>query len=169
MRAIPKNVMTGGKEVTGRWTCWHILGCWWPFRRQVAWKITRYLWVMRFWMLYLIHLCGQHSWIGEKVVVCSKKKKASEGEEDDKHQSHMCQQKQCLHRDIIRVAICCLFLMHVRVQQGCGNSSQHRVLHEALLEWYSFKDSAYPSFQERCADCVTFKARFITRAYTLLS
>lgn len=41
-------------------------------------------------------------------------------------------------RDITRVAVCCLFLVHVEVQQGCGSSSQHSVLHEALLEWYSF-------------------------------
>lgn len=27
---------------------------------------------MRFWMVYLIHPCGQHCWMGEKVVVYSK-------------------------------------------------------------------------------------------------
>lgn len=59
-------------------------GWWWPFRGQAAWKITGYLWVTRFWMVYLTHVCGQHCWMGEKVVVCSKKNKAPWGEGDDK-------------------------------------------------------------------------------------
>lgn len=84
-------------------------------------------------------------------------------------QSSMCQQKQGHHKG----RICCLFLMYLWVQQGGGNHSQHWDLHEALLEWYRFRDSVCPYFQERCcADCLTFKTGFITgdeiRVNTLL-
>lgn len=108
-------------------------GMWQPFRQQPAWKITRHLCVMRFWMVYLIHFCGQHRWMGEKVVVCSKKKGSCRRRGwQVRDRPSRCQQRHPLHRDIVRVAICCLSLRDVRVQQSCSDGSQHRVLYEAL-------------------------------------
>lgn len=111
----------------------------------------------RFWMVYLTHLCSQHSWIREKAVMRSKKKGASEGEERQAWDSLVCASKS---RDIIRVAICCLFLMHVWVSRAVATAGST----ESCMTCGVVQLQGCPSFQERCAECITLKTHFIIRA-----
>lgn len=116
-------------------------------------------------MVYRIPFCGQHCWMGEKVVMCSKKTNVPGGKGDNKIETDLVglepaealsSQRHHKGSELLPFPDRCVSPAGLWCWQPAPSPVR------GVWEWYSFKDPASPSLERSCADCITFKTHFIT-------